>query len=330
MQDTRTKEDVRDSPAERHLTSDKGMGITASSINRLHLGSKRLSGAERKRRRREREAMLRAGSTAHPGPSSLPTGVVSGAEPKTPKRTRSSTATPPSAGTQPVKRPKGIVPEVSYSEALATFKMAIVGTSYPDDKLIESDIGHIQAAILRGLDGAQSGEPLPLLRTFSLQDGALIYYCEDQNSCLWLQKCLNGTTIRDNFVLKVMDAKELPKPVKVAFRTRDLTTSDPKVLLRRVQLLNQGLCTEHWKVVNKQTDPTGQRLILLIDQESAAKISEKGLTAYTGVDKGQFKILLDPNKKATQDAQEAAAGVDDSPESMETGIPEEIPAQEAV
>ena len=47
------------------------------------------------------------------------------------------------------------------------------------------------------------------------------------------------------------------------------------------------------EVLNRQADSKGQRLILLIDQESAKILKRMNLVAYTGVDKGLFKILSD-------------------------------------
>ncbi|KAJ4437481.1 hypothetical protein ANN_17625 [Periplaneta americana] len=133
-----------------------------------------------------------------------------------------------------------------------------------------------------------------------------------QTHHLWQRLNLQG------WETAVVEAKDLPKPFKVAFRTQDLTTSDPKVLLKCIQLVNQQLCIEHWKEVHRQT---GQCLIMMIDQESASKIKNKRLTAFTGMDRGLFKTLFNTGKKAAQEKQEAAAEEkEDSPEFMDVGI----------
>ena len=43
--------------------------------------------------------------------------------------------------------------------------------------------------------------------------------------------------------------------------------------------------------MNRRADSKGQRLILLIDLETANILKRMNLAAYTGVDKGLFKIL---------------------------------------
>jgi hypothetical protein len=87
----------------------------------------------------------------------------------TSKRTRNSSAMPTSAEKQPTKRSRVLL-EVSYRDAASKFKMAIIREKYPEDKLVEEDIKDIQSEILQNVDGAIPGEPLPLPRTYSLQE----------------------------------------------------------------------------------------------------------------------------------------------------------------
>jgi hypothetical protein len=175
---------------------------------------------------------------------------------------------PTSAEKQPTKRHRTL-PEVPYRDAVSNFKMAIVREKYPEDKLVEEYIKDIQSEILRNVVGAKPGEPLPLLKTLTLQEGALIYFCDNQESCNWLSTHINGTKLRDKFVLKVKETSNLPKPIKMAFKTKDIITKNPEVLFRCLELLNPGIKTTYWKLIDKQADSKEQQLILLIDQESA-------------------------------------------------------------
>jgi hypothetical protein len=63
-------------------------------------------------------------------------------------------------------------------------------------------------------------------------------------------KLMEETTLRD-----------LPKSVKMALRTGDKQSNDTKEL-QWIGDLNPGLSTEHWRVLDKQPEPEGQRLIL--------------------------------------------------------------------
>ena len=120
---------------------------------------------------------------------------------------------PTPAEKQPTKRNRTL-PEVSYRDAVLNFKMAIVREKYLEDKLVEEGIKDIQSEILRNVDEAKPGEPLPLFRTYSLQEVALIYFCDNQESCNWLSTHINGTKLRDKFVLKLMETTKSPKTHK--------------------------------------------------------------------------------------------------------------------
>jgi hypothetical protein len=76
--------------------------------------------------------------------------------------------------------------------------------------------------------------------------------------------------------LKATDAKNLPKPVKVALRIRDRVAQNQEELLKWIKNLNPGLHTEHWKMLNKQPEPKGLRLILFIDRDSYTCIRRTG------------------------------------------------------
>jgi hypothetical protein len=114
------------------------------------------------------------------------------------------------------------------------------------------------------------------LKSYGLEGGALIYTCADQQSGQWLVKAINHHRLGIGVRLKATDARNLPKPVKVTLRTRDKVAQTQEELLTWIKNLNPGLNTEHWKVLDKQSELKGQRLILHIDQDSLAAITSTG------------------------------------------------------
>ena len=97
---------------------------------------------------------------------------ATGAGSGTSKRIRNSSETLTSAEKRPTKR-HSTLPEMSYKDAVSNFNMTIVREKYPEDMLVEVVIKDIQSEILRKIDGAKPRELLPLLRTYSLQEGAI-------------------------------------------------------------------------------------------------------------------------------------------------------------
>jgi hypothetical protein len=76
--------------------------------------------------------------------------------------------------------------------------------------------------------------------------------------------------------LKATDARNLPKRVKVALWSRDRIAQNQEELLKWIADLNPGLHTENWRVLDKQSESKGQRLVLFIDQDSHIIIQRTG------------------------------------------------------
>jgi hypothetical protein len=113
----------------------------------------------------------------------------------------------------------------TYREALTNIKIAIFKENYPENKLAEDDQDHILDELGRVFHGTLKGE-LPHLRCFRLEGGALMYVCADQKSVQWLIRATDNHRMGSGARLKAMDAMNLPRPIKVALRTKS-----PRVLM---------------------------------------------------------------------------------------------------
>jgi hypothetical protein len=80
----------------------------------------------------------------------------------------------------------------------------------------------------------------------------------------------------------------------VALRIGNKVAQNKEELLKWVKNLNPGLNTEHWRVLDKQSEPKGQRLILHIDRDSYTNIKRTGYRIFTGLSQGTVKVLKDP------------------------------------
>jgi hypothetical protein len=127
-----------------------------------------------------------------------------------------------------------------------------------------------------------------------LETGTIFYACADQRSVYWLIAALHGYQIREGARLKATDAKHLPKPVKMALRTKDKVATGPEDLLKWIKSLNLGLHTENWRVLDSKDEPTGRRISLLVNRDTALIIKRTGYKIFTGLSEGTFKVLSDP------------------------------------
>jgi hypothetical protein len=69
----------------------------------------------------------------------------------------------------------------------------------------------------------------------------------------------------------------------VALRIGEKVAQNQEELLKWVKHLNPGLNTEHWRVLGKQSEPKGQRLILHIDRDSYTSIKKTEYRIFTGL-----------------------------------------------
>ncbi|PNF26441.1 hypothetical protein B7P43_G16453 [Cryptotermes secundus] len=171
--------------------------------------------------------------------------------------------------------------------------IAIFKETCPDDKFTEDDQNSILEALGEVLRRTPKGE-LPHLKSYRLVGGALIYTCANQQSGQWLTKAIDNQRLESGARLKATEARNLPKPVKVALHTRDKVVQNQEELLKWIADLNPGLHTENWRVLNRQSESKGQRLILFIDRDSHTIIQRTGYEIFTGLSHRTAKVLNDP------------------------------------
>jgi hypothetical protein len=256
---------------------------------------------------RARESEVGTGGIQQPGIVSAPKQEETPTESL--KRPRSEGSTPTEAARTP-KRPRDFKGPETYKEALANIKVAIFRKTYPKDKLTEDDQNSILEILWEVLRRTPIGE-LPHLKSYRLEGGALIYICADQQSGQWFIKAIDNHRLESGARLKATDARNLPKPIRMALRIRDKVAQNQEELLKWVKNLNPGLSTEHWRVLDKQSQPKGQRLILHIYQDSYTSLKRTGHRIFTGLSQGTVKVLRDP------EAQQAMPGTASSKSSSE-------------
>jgi hypothetical protein len=61
-----------------------------------------------------------------------------------------------------------------------------------------------------------------------------------------------------------------------------------------IKSLNPGLHIENRRILDKQTEPKGHKLILHIDRDSVLAIKRTGYKIFTGLSQGTVKVLKDP------------------------------------
>lgn len=272
-------------------TEGEGLEHLASGAGGLRLAKKALSGCARRKLKKARAMAREAGTGGiqRPGNAGMP--EQGGTSTETLKRPRSEGSNPTAETARFPKRPRDFSGPGTY-EALTYVKIAIFRETYPEGKITEDDQNCILEELGRVFRATPVGE-LPHLKSYRLEGGALIYMCANQQSGQWLVKAIDNHMLESGARLKATDARNLPKSVKVALRTGDKLAQTNDELLKWIKNLNPGLHTEHWRILNKQLELKGQRLILLIDQDSLSAIKRAGYKIFTGLSQGTVKVIED-------------------------------------
>lgn len=200
-----------------------------------------------------------------------------------------------------VSNPKRTKVAASFAEVAASERMAIVPVAFPAEKIGLGHLGAIQGLILGLL--ADAPDPLPRVTLGNVVAGALHVNCQGGESTTWLRSAIGSEEIA-GLRLKVMDAKDLPKPIKMAWKTKIVGGHDVKLLLRVLQRYNPALHTEEWKVVDTLTSDMATRRIILMDRVSADVIKAAGYHLHTGVDLSSFKLLEDAEERGLEGAED--------------------------
>lgn len=140
---------------------------------------------------------------------------------------------------------------------------------------------------------------LPQMDLIKFAAGALHFVCDGADDVRWLC-ALNGRNV-GGVKVRVVDAKSLPKPVQLAWKTKNSDIKDNSRVLAALQRYNPGLTTSEWKVVGWHEDEDERgcvRRIVLVDQQSADYIEARGYCLRAGAEKNYFKLLKEPKKRS--------------------------------
>ncbi|XP_063830204.1 uncharacterized protein LOC135079476 [Ostrinia nubilalis] len=175
----------------------------------------------------------------------------------------------------------------SYAAALNIYKMAITAKDFPGTWLGEEEYLALQGIIFDKLE--ITPDPIPVVSMGNLKSGAILFRCEGESSMKWL-RTLDGTAV-NGVELRVVDAKNLPKPVKMAWKSRNVTRQDTGRVMRLLQRLHPSLKTSNWSIVGSTVEGMTVRRIVLMDEASAAYIKDRQYILNTGIDRSIFKLL---------------------------------------
>lgn len=252
------------------------------------------SGQKRNRRRAEkkREQLAAKAAANSSGSSPVDKGGV--------KRPRSDNTTPSPSLALSTKRTRKNEGR-TFADAVSLIKMAVVSDGHPSAKMVAEDETKIREDIHRRVGEmiclpAAERPQAPRVESITTSTSSILVNCMDEYTASWLKDSLDGNLdVIKGKKLKVIPAKDLPKPVKIAFKTRDTVLVKHSDLAARLDFFNPEFGAANWRLLQRQPESKTVRWIFEVDKEAATAIKRADLYGLTGTDRGIFKILNDPN-----------------------------------
>ncbi|GBP92184.1 hypothetical protein EVAR_100049_1 [Eumeta japonica] len=179
-----------------------------------------------------------------------------------------------------------------YIDDILKVNIAIVPTTYPDQKLNSNTVKLIQTEVIESIDSMSESNYIPQLKCQGIIDGALKFVCKNYDSYLWLKKRISEVVLPD-IELKLIHFTEKSKDgsrKKMMLRTRSYIKEDVRRIFSRIEKINKYLVTKEWTVLNEMWDESNGLLnvVLEMDIDSYFALEKENFSIYTGFDVGVF------------------------------------------
>jgi hypothetical protein len=252
-------------------------------VKKLHVRGKRASGAEKRRRQKER-ARKEGTLTLEKSDNETSAG-----ESLVAKRKRETGETPPGS-TRPAKLAKNSgITKKKYSDAVRdSLKVAVVkkrdDASHED--LTQEEVEYIKDGLMQALDSITDHEGTkPGFLDTNFSHGHFEVNCADSLSLDWLKDQIQKMSDCGNLKLSVKTKDELPKITRATIFLPGKLVED-RIALSRISTQNAGLKTSSWRVYHsgRQTEK-GRLIVVGLDEVSVKVVKAQNSAVYYGLQK---------------------------------------------
>lgn len=212
------------------------------------------------------------------------------------KRPRSEGGSPKD---QPKKASRVVVP--NFADITASTKVGIIDANRP----ITADMAaKVEDEIGRHVDMLSGGGPRIL--GFTVRGGILILTCLNSATRDWLANRIGDFKPWEGSSLKLVDERDLPKPVVVVAFVPN-SKVDGKTLLHRLHVQNEEVGCDRWRVIHEKPEGNGQTYCFGLDSSMLPALQKKSCALFLGMRVVQFRVK-GPKTEQQMDGGSGAAG----------------------
>lgn len=218
---------------------------------------------------------------------------------------------PKSATTQTVK-PKAVpVEQLSYKAAVSGVKVGLIHHDYPAQQFSAEEVVLLRREVISAVDRLYKSGVRKQIRFESCapRPGWLLVTCADAGSTDWLLSAASSFRPWDGAQIKAVVGKDIPRPlVCVAYIPDDEkdTPLSRDTVLGRLEMMNDGLPTAEWTVLNSTRSGPGQTWTFAIDEVSVKALEDLGWRPYFGFGRVQFRLKDKQGEGKSSPAEEKA------------------------
>ncbi|XP_073983409.1 uncharacterized protein isoform X1 [Rhodnius prolixus] len=197
---------------------------------------------------------------------------------------------------QPAKKAKARAGEQSYSEALSFVKVAIVQEGYPEAQLAAERLTAIQYAVLKEYDQIPRGSMQVRLAKCMYRPGFVLATCADQFSAEWLRDIVPRLRPFEGAKLLPLLGDDIPRPETAVVFIPDEQGSRLKadIVLKRLEVGNEKLRTDNWKVWGCKPVEGGQVWTFSMDRASIDELRRLNMSPFFGWGQVKFRQKDNP------------------------------------
>lgn len=268
-----------------------------SGVGTIHLKDKKISGAQKRRLRKE--AKIAAGTWTIQKPRG-PRKNQEGAGPiGAKKRPHSDSSTPPLSKQASKRHRSTNVQTVSYRDAATSFRMAVIQQRHPDITLDQGQADLVQAMVIAAIDAIPEGEMSPQFHHTKFEGGILWMTCANLETKNWLLQVMQKQDkLWEGAALTIVEAADLPKRSKVLVWIPE--TGEEPIVRTRIRKQNPDLATGDWVLLSRKTHEKGQTLAYSVDEKSFRALERAQFKAFWCLGKVKFKNLKKGARKSNE------------------------------
>uniref|UniRef100_A0A6P7GZL4 Uncharacterized protein LOC114348936 n=1 Tax=Diabrotica virgifera virgifera TaxID=50390 RepID=A0A6P7GZL4_DIAVI len=213
----------------------------------------------------------------------------------------------------------------SYGQVAAAIRVGIMPKNHPESSLTVEQLAATKEKILEKIVELDPKATIrPKFSNLQFRPGWMLLSCADKATVEWLKSIIQELQPQEGISLRLEEESNIPhSEIFVTYLPDSLNTTNAKIL-RFLEVQNEDLNSQNWRVVRRVDKGPTVELTLSMDPNSAERVKQNGYKANYKF--GQVRIL--PKKGHPKPSEPEAASTSEAAKmATKKGAQEKGPAK---